>query len=257
MVGKTLQDRLVKSTLLDICSKLIKIQLKMKTIESEIHPVQSRILTALLFKPQAKFSKLNTTRMSTDHFTFHIHRLTDLGLIEKIAGNYQLTTKGKEFANRFDTAKKQLERQAKVGVQLICIKDSKYLIQQRLKQPYYGFFGFLGGKISWGETVFETVKRELMEETGLTGKFKLVGIRHKMDYDQEGNLLEDKYFFVVKITNIKGKLKTRFEGGRNQWLTKKEYLQQENLFDGVEKSLQIAGQNGLVFSEEKYKVKKY
>ncbi len=230
-------------------------------MELEIHPIQADILLVLLFKPQAKFGELNTTKMSTDHFNFHLKRLLELGLIEKTKGRfYQLTTKGKEFANRFDTEGVVVERQAKVGVLVCGVKKegkvTKYLVQERLKQPYFGFYGFITGKVKWGETVKQTAKRELKEEAGLSGMLELVGVKHKMDYLGR-NLLEDKFFFVFRATNLKGKLSKSFEGGRNLWLTEEKILKLPNLFDGVDESIKMIKQDKIIFSETKYKVERY
>jgi len=219
-------------------------------------------LRVLLFKPQAKFSELNKEKMTTDHFSFHLKQLLASKLVKKTEeGKYELTTKGKEFANRFDTEKVVLERQAKIAVLIGGIKtengEEKFLIQQRLKQPYWGFYGFVTGKITWGETVFETAKRELNEETNLEGKLTLVAIKHKMDYSKRKKLLEDKYFFVFKATSLKGKQTKKFEGGKNIWLTKKEILKIPNLFDGVEETIKMITQKNLLFSETKYTVSSY
>lgn len=227
-----------------------------------MHPVQSDILLVLLFKPEAKFSELNRSGITNDHFTFHIKRLVGLGLIEKTKrGTYSLTTSGKEFANRFDTESVVLERQAKIGVLIGCViqkkKRAEYLVQQRLKQPYYGFHGFITGKVRWGETLNEAALRELEEETGLNGKFRLVGVKHKMDYSREGGMLEDKYFFVYKVTNIKGNLKEKFEGGKNKWLTEREINNLPDLFVDVEETVEMLKKDKFNFSENKYRVKRY
>src|SRR3989344_1267779 len=162
----------------------------------------------IILTPEARFSDLNVSRISTDHFTFHVKKLTELKLIEKTEENsYRLTVIGKEFANRFDvdTENVVLERQAKIGVLIGCVrgegKDREYLIQQRLKQPYFGYYGFMTGKVKLGETVYETAERELQEEMGLAADLKLVGVRHKMDYDKDRRLLEDKYFYVFRGEN--------------------------------------------------------
>lgn len=232
------------------------------SLELEVHPAQASILKVLLFKTEARFSELNATNLTTDHFTFHLKRLVEVGLVEKTKRNtYQLTRSGKEFANRFDTEELVLERQAKVGVLVCGIRKGKsslrYLVQQRLKQPYYGFYGFVSGKVTWGETLRETATRELKEETGLTGKLTLMGIEHKMDYSKEGRLLEDKFFFVFRASDLKGKLIRNFEGGKNQWLSEKEIFQQTNLFDDIPEILKILKQNSLLFLEAKYTVSSY
>lgn len=227
-------------------------------MELKIHPIQANILKILLFEPKARFSKLNVLKLPTDHFNFHIKRLIELSLIEKIdKNNYSLTIEGKEFANRFDTENIVIERQAKIGVLIVAVKGEKYLVQQRLKQPYYGFYGFITGKVRWGETLVETASRELQEESGLKGKLTLVGVKHKMDYSEESKLLEDKFFFVFRVDNFKGNLLEKFEGGRNLWLTEKEIFKLPDLFDGVKESIKMVNQKKLAFIETKYKVKKY
>jgi len=220
------------------------------------------ILCELLFVKEAGFGELNKRKLGSDQFSFHLRQLTDWKLIEKSSnGKYVLTTKGKEYANRFDTEVKEVEKQAKVTVLLTCIRKKgpkqEYLIQQRLKQPYFGFWGFMSGKMKWGETVEEAAKRELLEETGLSGKTELIMVNHKMDYDQNGKILEDKFFFVNRVVNPTGTLIENFEGGKNCWMTKEEIFSLENLFDGLKERIEMIDKDGLSFVENKYKVKGY
>jgi len=226
--------------------------------ENKIHPVQAKILVDLLFKPEVSFSSLlKGTHLTSDHFTFHLNKLTELGLIEKTKkGGYCLSLKGKEFANRFDTQKKIIERQAKLGVLIVCVKKLKgvtyYLTHQRLKQPYWGFYGFITGKISWGETIKETAARELKEEANLSANIKFVGIEHKMDYSQKKQILEDKYFFIFRGDNPKGNLRKRFKGGKNIWKTYKEIAELKNSFKDVKDIVAVVDRNKLVFRENKF-----
>lgn len=230
--------------------------------EIEIHPIQAGILCTLLFKPQAKFSELNSEGLTSDHFSFHINYLVSHALVEKTADKkYSLTAKGKEFANRLDTEKVEIERQPKIGVLVVPVrvngKKTEYLVQKRLKQPYYGFSGFLTGKIRWGDRADETAARELLEETGLAGKIKLVAVKHKMDYSPDGQLLEDKFFMVFRADDTGGELKTKFEGGENSWKTRDEIMKLDDLFDGVVETVGMAGKDQLSFVETKYTVSKY
>ena len=200
--------------------------------EFEIHPIQAEILNALLFVSSARYSDLNLKEITSDHFNFHIKRLIELDLIEKLKdGKYALTQKGKEFANRFDTDNKVIERQAKIACGIICIKKedgvTKYLLQKRQKQPFFGYYGTIGGKIKWGEKLEEGAARELKEETGYEADLKFVGFNHKTDYKdyEEGRkLLEDKYFFLFRGTNCRNELMEKFEGGENYWMTEEEIL---------------------------------
>jgi ADP-ribose pyrophosphatase YjhB (NUDIX family)/predicted transcriptional regulator len=209
------------------------------SVDKQLHPAHVAILRVLLFSPDARFAELQkASELSSDHFNFYLKQLLEEEYITKNkAGAYHLTFKGKEFANRFDTDERKVERQPKVAVCLMVRKDGKQLVQQRLKQPYYGYWGRPTGKIRWGETILEAAARELKEETGLEADLAYESIYHKMDFNQKtGEMLEDKVFFVVACANPRGELITEFEGGRNAWMTQEEYGSQEKTFEGTNDS---------------------
>lgn len=220
------------------------------SLEVNIHDAQTVILRELLFHPSVGFAKLQKiTGMSSDHFNFHLQKLIELKLVEKVSrGTYSLSPRGKEYANKLDTDNNTVERQPKTAVILAVerIKGDKkeYLFQERLKQPYFGFWGFATGKIRWGETIVQTAERELMEETGLMANHRVAGVYHEMVYQQEtGEQLEDKIFFVVHCTEIKGKLVKEFEGGRNNWMTREEALAQSKIFTSFDIEIDIVASN--------------
>lgn len=229
-----------------------------------MHQIQNNILGLLLFKKKARFAELNQDNVSNDHFTFHLKRLAEQGLVEKDnEGFYSLTRTGKEYANRLDvdSEKIDMERQAKTAVLVVAIDDSdkkrKYLVHQRLKHPFYGFYGFISGKIKWGELIYEAAERELREEAGLRATMNLAGVWHRIDYSSKNELLEDKYFYVMVATNVSGKLTESFKGGRNVWLSEKEIMKLPDLFDGILKVIGVIEKNEFAFLEDKYKVNRY
>jgi ADP-ribose pyrophosphatase YjhB (NUDIX family) len=157
---------------------------------------------------------------------------------------YALTQKGKEYANKLDTDNNTVERQPKVAVILVVERKKgeklEYLFQERLKQPFYGFWGCPTGKIRWGETITQTAARELHEETNLTADHELAGIYHELVYNQEsGEQLEDKIFFVVYCTNVKGTLTEVFEGGHNEWMTRDAARKQPKIFTSFDIEVDI------------------
>lgn len=236
------------------------------TLGIKIHEAQVTILRELLFKPEAGFADIQKLAgLDSSHFTFHISRLVDQGLIEKTANNnYRLSAKGKEYANTLDTDSNTVERQPKISVIIIGWRDRKtiqksresepeieFLVQQRLKNPYYGYWGRLGGKIRWGETVLEAAARELLEETGLSAELEYKGLYHKMDYKMNTTeMLEDKFFLLVKACNFTGKLIEDFEGGKNAWLSADELAKQDKVFQGMAETYESASQNGYSFTEK-------
>jgi len=225
-----------------------------------MHDIQIKILKELLFNRELRFTDLNIDKITNDHFTFHVRRLVELGLvIKKSNGFYELTDVGKEFANTLDAdgGELKIEKQAKVSVLAVCTSGSKLLMQKRLKQPFYGHLGFISGKIKWGETIYDAVARELEEETGLSGNLRLAGIEHKIDYSKDNKLLEDKYFYVFEITDCAGELIEEFEGGKNMWIEEEEIRKSEELFNDVLPLIEIIKKNRLNFLEKKYIVERY
>lgn len=227
------------------------------TYEPDVHTVQTSILRALLFVPHATFAELQkTTSLSSDHFTFHIKKLIAAGLVEKTDDGYTLTPRGKEYANRMDTDENEIEKQPKVSVALIVERHNgdqrEFIVQQRLKQPYYGFYGRLGGKVRWGESFEEAAARELEEETGLIGAFTFSHIFHKRDYRKsDGNLLEDKIFVIMHCDNASGEMMKEFEGGKNFWMTQEELIAQDKIFESARDFVKLYDQ-GISYHAQEY-----
>lgn len=190
--------------------------------EATIHQTQIDILRELLFAPDASYADLQkVTGLESDHFKFHIARLVELGYVERLArGRYSLSAKGKEYANKLDTDERTIERQPKSAVILVIQQADHYLLQERLKHPYFGYYGFPGGKIRWGETIIQAAERELLEETGLTAELTYRGVYHEhVRSDEDGDIIEDKIFHVVYGSEPTNEMIEDFEGGRNVWMT--------------------------------------
>ena len=220
-------------------------------MEIKIHDYQILILRELLFKPGVRFSDLNKTDVTSDHFTFHVNHLIKEGLIRKENGKYFLTTEGKEFANRMDIDSLKLEKQGKVAIALHAVRINKgtteYLVHRRLKEPFYGWYGSHSGKVRWGETLQECAQREFLEETGLLGKFTLKGIVHYHHFYKDGKLLEDKYFWVFRIDNVTGELKAKVPEGENIWMTEKQFKNLKNTFSTFDEMAEVINGKTLVY----------
>ena len=226
--------------------------------EPKAHPAQVLILRHLLFTPQAGFAELQkATDLTSDHFSFHIKKLIEEGYVDKLEKHYKLSGKGKEYANRLDTDENEIEKQPKVSVALTLERigengQREFLFQQRKKNPYFDFWGRVGGKVRWGESIIEAADRELKEETGLEAKFEYRLLYHKRDFDKKsGKLLEDKLFFCVYATEYSGELKESFEGGVNRWMTHEEFTTMPKRFKSVDEFMELFDQ-GITFAEREF-----
>lgn len=81
------------------------------------------------------------------------------------------------------------ERRPRVGIGvLIKNENDEVLLGLRISSHGTGEWSFPGGHLEFGETIFETAKREVKEETGLDiDKFELVSVCDEMRYIETDN----------------------------------------------------------------------
>lgn len=222
--------------------------------EVNIHEAQTKILRELLFLPEVNFAALQkASGLESDHVKFHIRRLVELGYVEKAGARYRLSVKGKEHANKLDTDAGVIERQPKVAVMLVIERERdgviEYLLQQRRKHPYFGYWGPPTGKIRWGESIVECAARELKEETGLTGSFEYRGINHeRVVHDSTHEIIEDKIFHLMFCNTVHGVLKEEFDGGKNVWRTLDEMQHEPKRYKSFDQEMRAAI-DGVLLSE--------
>ena len=113
------------------------------------------------------------------------------------------------------------------------IEDEKgnVLVQDRVKS--WKGITFPGGKIELAESIIDSVKREIKEETNLTlNSMKFCGIKDW--YDPDDNL---KYIiFLFKTDDYEGTLISETSEGKNYWIKKSE-LKNKKLSPGFENDL--------------------
>lgn len=203
-----------------------------------LHPLQMVILSRIMTLPHARFRDLKIEGLSTDHLTYHLKTLVKLGLLARnSAGLYTLSDQGKEYVGRIDEHTATIETQGKRGVLVRCMKKvgkkKMYLVNRRLKQPFFGYVGFHTGKIKEGESVYQAAARELHEEAGVEADLALVALFHFIDFKENGDFLRDIYFYVFNGHNVRGALisSNPSESVENFWITLSD-LQREKTFPG-------------------------
>lgn len=210
-------------------------------MNNDLHEIQGAILRELIFNNGTTFSALNTVDIGNDHFTFHLKRLVKEGMIEKKGKLYFLTQKGKMFAGKLDTDALVIEKQGTPSVSVTARKMIKgephFLVQKRMKEPFYGLHGFIHGKIRFGEFVVDAAKREFHEETGLSGEPHVLTVGHRIGGPSRDNVNSDNFFFMFVVWHPKGKLLQTKEG-KNSWKTIEE-IRKLRVFPSLELYIDI------------------
>lgn len=106
--------------------------------------------------------------------------------------------------------------------------DGKVLVQNR-RDPNWGGLTFPGGHVEPGESMVDSVVREMQEETGLTVRNpRLIGTKSWMQKDGSGRYL----VLLYTATEYEGELHSSEEGDV-RWMTLDE-MRAGQMVDGME-----------------------
>lgn len=95
-------------------------------------------------------------------------------------------------------------KQPLVGIGAIIISDGKILLEKRKNEPGKGKWSIPGGLVELGETVEQTVLREVKEETGLEVENpEHLDVVDNITRDENGQI---KYHFIIidYLVKLKG-----------------------------------------------------
>lgn len=207
------------------------------------HEAQLEILKQLLYKPKSRFSQLNMTGLDNNHFSFHLKRLMEMGIVEKLGEEYSLTTPGLELAGRMDVKEMKFVRQPKVGVAIYVTSDGKILLGRRLRDPGKDKINFYTHKVKYGESIFVTAGKCLEEETGLEADFAYAGTIRFLNQNM------DRLMIYIRATNIRGKLSETTIEAENKWYTRAQIKDITNKFGFFEYDLDLCEGKDIFFEE--------
>lgn len=136
------------------------------------HHIQREIVYRLAFAKSLRFSELKPDHLENKSFDYHLKIAIRDGLIAKNEnGEYELTSEGKRVGKgALKNSSRFLDRAYSVLFLAIKSGDS-YLLYRRKTQPMLGGVGFMHAQPNIDETICETAKRVLTEQTGLSGDF--------------------------------------------------------------------------------------
>lgn len=115
--------------------------------------------------------------------------------------------------------KRLYPKQPVVGVGAVIIKDGKILLEKRKSEPGRGKWSMPGGLVELGESISQTVVREVAEETGLeVCEPELIDVVDNVVKDENGEI---KYHFVIIDYFVKlkgGKLNASSDAEELRWV---------------------------------------
>jgi 8-oxo-dGTP pyrophosphatase MutT (NUDIX family) len=190
------------------------------------HPVQRAILETLRRTTLGlRYRDMRPTDIENDLYNYHLRYLTRQGLVEKRAGKYRLNETGKKHLVELNPYPES--NRFKMAALCLVVADGQVLYQERIRQPFAGQKGLIGGGIQRGEPAVAAAKRRLQEEAGLKAHFTLLGLLRKMRFDSRDELYTDILFHVCIAQKTTGDLIEENEFGKQFWLSISEASQLE------------------------------
>lgn len=209
--------------------------------------IKESILLKLIHKPGLSFSELWDKNVDSNKFAYHLKALEVEGLVKSVNNKYELTLKGRQKAGMVDGETGKEKQVPIFCVLIIPMNGDKILLQERLREPLYGYWGFIGGRIEAGRNLTETMAHELDEETGLKAEFEVKGLFIVKTFEKK-KLAYTHYHILVKAFNVKGKLKTEIKEGRNKWF--KIYdVSKLKIFPEIPKLMEVSQRTGFSILE--------
>jgi ADP-ribose pyrophosphatase YjhB (NUDIX family) len=106
-----------------------------------------------------------------------------------------------------------------LAVSAAIIRDGRVLIVRRARPPAHGVFTLPGGVVEAGETLFEAVVREVMEETALViAPVGLAGFREVIVRDSEDRLARHFVILPFAARWVSGEPRLNEELTEARWL---------------------------------------
>jgi len=163
---------------------------------------RKRIFNVLSEHKKLPFNKIaDLIDIRSNKLSYQLNLMVEKGFVVRVdegSEGYMLSLEAQRLIPYFSQIFKK-----EVGVLPVVLgivrKGSKILLIQRKKMPYKGYWGLFGGKQINGETIAQTIEREVFEESRLAARYvKTNGVVYE-------RLREERVFkhsFLLIITTL-------------------------------------------------------
>jgi 8-oxo-dGTP diphosphatase len=196
-----------------------------------VNEIRAEIIRKLMHSPGLHFNGLWDKAITSNRFAYHLKVLEEDSILEKKNNGYYLTGGGKRYSAFIDSKSGKRCDYPLECVAVIVIRDNQVLLSKRKREPFYGYWGFPGGKIEFHQYVFEAADRELNEETGFSSK----------TFSQD-KLAFNHNIFIFSGDNPSGDMLKETRETMNRWIRIDE-ITKLKIFPDVPKLIEIAKSN--------------
>lgn len=182
------------------------------------------IFNLLSENKKLKFNKIiDELKISSNKLSYQLNLMKEKNFIVNNDGEYQLSIEAQRLIPYFSQIFKK-----EVGVLPVILgivkNEDKILLIERKKMPYKGYFGLFGGKQISGETIPETIEREVYEESRIKAKFQNY---NAVVYERIKENEQFKHSFLLIITTLTTESFDAFEQneGKVQWFKLKDLIE--------------------------------
>lgn len=166
------------------------------------HHVQRSIVYRLAFSSGLRFSELKPDGIENKLFDYHLKKVIAAGYVVKDAdGLYSLSATGRKLGLNALQNGQALVDQA-YSILILAVRraeDKAWLLTRRKAHPLLGRVGFIRALPEAGVSVTDSAARFLLENTGLTASFSVLGGGLFTVYDQDN--LESFTNFTFLVSN--------------------------------------------------------
>ncbi len=110
-----------------------------------------------------------------------------------------------------------------IGVGALIHRGDKIVVVKRENEPAKGLWSIPGGLLELGERLYDGVKREVMEETGLDVEIdRLLDVIDNIVYDDDGKICYHYVLIDYLCSSSHGDLKAATDVKEAQWIKLKD-----------------------------------
>ncbi|MCH8519260.1 MAG: NUDIX domain-containing protein [Nanoarchaeota archaeon] len=201
--------------------------------------IEKEILEKLMYNTSLNYNSLwDKKKYPSSKFNYHLKKLVQDELLNKNdKKEYELTQRGNQYIAELNNRKLEKQTIPLTCSFVLCInKNKKVLLQKRKKQPYLGIINIPGGKVQFGESIYDAGIRELYEESKLkTNLIQLRLIDEVRTYDLDNILFAHIIAYTYVCYDFEGELEKENLEGEMKWYSLEEIQELENIFPNLKK----------------------